>query len=108
MKHLKVAIVYLLIFNMMFSGYIFAGRRHADVEDIGNRDINGLVALIFPNFVSLEKEIQIGAQYAQYFEQSARLVEDPVVTGYNRPPGPEDRKKFRCQGSFRNKGSGHR
>ncbi len=82
MKHLKVAIVYLLIFNMMFSGYIFAGRRHADVEDIGNRDINGLVALIFPNFVSLEKEIQIGAQYAQYFEQSARLVEDPVVTGY--------------------------
>lgn len=82
MKRLKVSIIYLMVFNMMFSGYTFAGRRHADIEDIGNRDINGLVALIFPNFVSLEKEIQIGAQYAQYFEQSARLVEDPVVTGY--------------------------
>jgi predicted Zn-dependent protease len=59
-----------------------AKRKHGDVEDIGNRDINGAVALIFPNFVSLEKEIQIGAQYAQYFEQTARLVEDPVVNEY--------------------------
>jgi predicted Zn-dependent protease len=32
--------------------------------------------------VSLEKEIQIGAQYSQYFEQTARLVEDPVVVEY--------------------------
>ncbi len=59
-----------------------AGRKHSDVENIGNRDINGSVALIFPNFVSLEKEIQMGAQYAQFFEQTARLVEDPVVTEY--------------------------
>jgi predicted Zn-dependent protease len=61
---------------------LMAGRKHGDVENIGNRNINGRVALIFPNFVSLEKEIQIGAQYAQYFEQTARLVEDPVVTDY--------------------------
>ena len=61
---------------------LMAGRKHGDVENIGNRNINGRVALIFPNFVSLEKEIQIGAQYAQYFEQTARLVEDPVVTEY--------------------------
>ncbi|GAB4241859.1 MAG: hypothetical protein Kow00109_17500 [Acidobacteriota bacterium] len=59
-----------------------AGRKHGDVENIGNRKINGRIALIFPNFVSLEKEIQIGQQYAQYFEQTARLVEDPVVTEY--------------------------
>jgi len=61
---------------------MFAGRKHSDVEDIGNRDINGNVALVFPNFVSLEKEIQMGAQYAQFFEQTARLVEDPVVNEY--------------------------
>jgi predicted Zn-dependent protease len=59
-----------------------AGRKHADVEDIGNRDINGRVALLFPNFVSLEKEIQMGAQYAQFFEQTARILEDPVVSEY--------------------------
>ena len=59
-----------------------SGRKHEDVENIGNRDINGKVALIFPNFISLEKEIQIGAQYAQQIEQTARLVEDPVVNEY--------------------------
>ncbi len=61
---------------------VLAGRKHADVENIGNRKINGRVAGLFPNFVSLEREIQIGAQYAQMFEQTARLVEDPVVTEY--------------------------
>lgn len=82
MRKKRVPIVYLVLLSLVLSGYSLGDRRHADVEDIGNRDINGRVALIFPNFVSLEKEIQIGAQYAQYFEQSARLVEDPVVTGY--------------------------
>jgi predicted Zn-dependent protease len=82
MKYSRKIIIYLLFFTMFFPAYLFGGRKHEDIDDIGNRDINGLVALIFPNFVSLEKEIQIGAQYAQYFEQSARLVEDPVVTGY--------------------------
>ena len=60
----------------------YAERKHGDVENIGNRDINGRIAGIFPNFVSLEKEIQIGAQYAEMFEQTARLVEDPVVVGF--------------------------
>ena len=55
-----------------------AGRKHADVENIGNRSINGRVALLFPNFVSLEKEIQMGQQYSQFFDQTARLIEDPV------------------------------
>ena len=57
-------------------------RKHGDTENIGNRRINGRIAWIFPNFTSLEKEIQIGAQYAQFFEQTARLVEDPVVVEY--------------------------
>lgn len=72
----------LLALSMVLPSGLMAGRKHADVENIGNRDINGRVALFFPNFVSLEKEIQIGAQYAQYFEQTARLVEDPVVTTF--------------------------
>lgn len=71
-----------LIGLLSFPQFSFAARKHSDVENIGNRDINGNVALLFPNFVSLEKEIQMGAQYAQFFEQTARLVEDPVVTEY--------------------------
>lgn len=68
--------------TLLFSPSLFAGRDHKDVENIGNRDINGRVAWFFPNFVSLEKEIEIGAQYAQFFEQTARMVEDPVVNEY--------------------------
>jgi predicted Zn-dependent protease len=59
-----------------------AGRRHGDVENIGNRDITGRIWGLFPNFVSLEKEIEIGAQLAEQFEQTARLIEDPVVAEY--------------------------
>lgn len=57
-------------------------RRHGDVENIGNRSISGKVWGILPNFVSLEKEIQIGAQISQQFEQTARLIEDPVIADY--------------------------
>ena len=71
-----------LIVLLLLTPVTFAGRRHADVEDIGNRRINGKVAGLFPNFVSLEKEIQLGAQYAQQIERTARLVEDPVVNEY--------------------------
>lgn len=74
--------VFALMLFLTVSVPAHAGRKHEDVEKIGNRDINGRIAGIFPNFVSLEKEIQIGAQYAQFFEQTARLVEDPVVTEY--------------------------
>jgi predicted Zn-dependent protease len=59
-----------------------ADRRHSDVENIGNRKITGNVWGIFPNFVSLEKEIGIGAQVAAQFEQTARLIEDPVISEY--------------------------
>jgi len=59
-----------------------ADRRHGDIENIGNRDITGRVWGIFPNFVSLEREIQIGQQVAAEFEQTAKLIEDPVVSDY--------------------------
>jgi predicted Zn-dependent protease len=67
----------------------FAGRKHQDVENIGNRKVNGKIAGIFPNFVSLEKEIRIGAQYAHMVEQTARLVQDPVVVAYVDRVGQE-------------------
>jgi predicted Zn-dependent protease len=57
-------------------------RKHDDVENIGNRSVSGRVFKIFPNIISLEKEIQIGQQISAEFEQTARLVEDPVVSEY--------------------------
>ncbi|MDA2926103.1 M48 family metallopeptidase [Acidobacteria bacterium AH-259-G07] len=77
-----ISIGFLLAILFLFPFHAYAGRKHADVENIGNRSINGKIAWFFPNFVSLEKEIQIGAQYSQFFEQTARLVEDPVVVEY--------------------------
>lgn len=59
-----------------------AERPHADVENIGNRNINGHVYGVFPNFVSFDKEIQIGGQYSAEFEQTAKLIDDPVVIEY--------------------------
>lgn len=59
-----------------------ADRRHGDVENIGNRNVSGRVFGILPNFISFEKEIALGAQIAAQFEQTARLVEDPVITEY--------------------------
>jgi predicted Zn-dependent protease len=59
-----------------------AGRKHGDVENIGNRSVSGRVFGILPNFVSLEKEIKIGQEVAQEFEQTARMVEDPVISEY--------------------------
>ncbi|HUR36293.1 MAG TPA: M48 family metallopeptidase [Terriglobales bacterium] len=50
-----------------------------DVDAIGNRDIGkrGL-----GNWYTLEKEIRMGKEYAQMIEQSAKLVQDPVVNEY--------------------------
>ena len=58
------------------------GCRYPNVEDIGNRDINGRIYLLFPNFISYKREIQIGAMYAAQIEQSVKLITDPVVTDY--------------------------
>ncbi|HSR70048.1 MAG TPA: M48 family metallopeptidase [Acidobacteriota bacterium] len=78
-----------LIATLMTPGLALAGRKHKDVENIGNRNINGRIAGLFPNFVSLEREVQLGAQVAQQFEQTARLVEDPVVVEYVDRVGQE-------------------
>ena len=78
----KISAIFSMIILLFSPSWGLAGRKHGNVEDIGNRNINGKVALIFPNFVSLEKEIQLGAQYSQFFEQTARLVEDPLVAEY--------------------------
>ena len=73
----------LMVVFLLFSPLtLHAKRKHSDVENIGNRNINGRVAWVFPNFVSLEKEIQMGAQYSHALEQTLRLVEDPVVVQY--------------------------
>ena len=82
MKRMSRITSFLMILVLMFPAGALAGRKHKDVEDIGNRKINGRIAGIFPNFISQEKEIQLGAQFAQIFEETARLVEDPVVTEY--------------------------
>jgi beta-barrel assembly-enhancing protease len=51
----------------------------SDVEAIGNREIGkrGL-----GNWYSLEKEIRMGKEFAQMIEQSAKMVQDPVVNEY--------------------------
>ena len=82
MRRMTRMISVLMILVLMLPTGVLAGRKHKDVENIGNRKINGRIAGIFPNFISQEKEIQLGAQFAQLFEETARLVEDPVVTEY--------------------------
>ncbi len=81
-RSLRRSLILATVFVLVVSTTGVAGRRHGDIENIGNRDINGAVWGIFPNFVSLEREIELGAQLAAQFEQTARLVEDPVVADY--------------------------
>ncbi len=57
-------------------------RRHEDVENIGNRSVSGRIFGILPNWISTEKEVAMGQQIAEEFEQTARLMEDPVVSEY--------------------------
>jgi beta-barrel assembly-enhancing protease len=59
-----------------------SAREHSDIENIGNRSVSGKIFGILPNFISLEKEIELGSQIAQEFEQTARIVEDPVISDY--------------------------
>ena len=73
---------FLLLLLFLFPLDVFGERKHGNVEEIGNREINGRVAWIFPNFVSLEKEIQLGAQLSMEMDRTARFVEDPVVVEY--------------------------
>ncbi len=76
----KATLVTLVALGLAVSAY--AERRHADIQNIGNRNVSGKIFGVLPNMISLEKEIAIGAQISQQFEQTARLIEDPVVSDY--------------------------
>jgi predicted Zn-dependent protease len=51
-----------------------------DVEAIGNRNVGKGGGL--GNWYSLEKEIRIGKEFASQIDQTARMVQDPVVNEY--------------------------
>jgi predicted Zn-dependent protease len=67
---------------ILISAGVYADRKHGDVENIGNRTVSGRIFGILPNWVSMEKEVAMGAQIAGEFEQTARMVEDPVINDY--------------------------
>ncbi len=52
--------------------------KNADVENIGNRDINKHQF----NTMSLEKEIAMGRELASEVEREVKLIDDPVVSEY--------------------------
>jgi len=82
MKRLAAALFITSLAITLISMPGYAERKHGDVENIGNRSVSGRIFGVLPNFVSLEKEIAMGAQVAGEFEQTARLIEDPVVAEY--------------------------
>ncbi len=51
-----------------------------DIEAIGNRNVGCSGGL--GNWYSLEKQVQLGKEVSQQVEQSAKLVNDPVITEY--------------------------
>jgi predicted Zn-dependent protease len=76
----KAGLVTLMALALTVSAY--AERRHADVENIGNRNVTGKIFGFLPNMISFEKEIALGQQISAQFEQTARLIEDPVISEY--------------------------
>jgi beta-barrel assembly-enhancing protease len=81
MKRLFANLLFLSLLAAMFSVTSYA-RKHEDVQNINNRKVSGKIFGIFPNLVSLQKEMSLGQQVANEFEQTAKLVEDPVVCEY--------------------------
>jgi beta-barrel assembly-enhancing protease len=82
MKGLSARISVSVLATMLLSLPGYAERKHGDVENIGNRSVSGKIFGLLPNWVSLEKEVAMGSQIAGEFEQTARLVDDPVVSEY--------------------------
>jgi len=52
--------------------------KNSDIDNIGNRDINKHSI----NFMSLEKEVELGRQLAAELERSVKLQDDPVLNEY--------------------------
>ena len=67
--------VFLLVPSTAWAGDKKSDKK--DVSKIGDRNVGKGW-----NLYSLEKEVALGKQLAQMIEQSARLVEDPVITEY--------------------------
>ncbi len=78
--HAKISVCLVGIAFLSLPGY--AARKHSDVQNIGNRNVSGKVFGVLPNWVSLDKEIAMGNQLASEFEQTAKLIDDPVVSEY--------------------------
>ena len=82
MKTACAKIALLLIATAIFASPA-AARNNKDVENIGNRRIaGGRVYGIFPNMITIEKEIELGREVSAEFEQSAFLLEDRVINEY--------------------------
>ncbi|MFQ5662515.1 MAG: M48 family metallopeptidase [Terriglobia bacterium] len=73
----QTALVVVLSLLLLAPPGTLAGGDKKDVSKIGKRDVGGGI-----NLYSLEREIALGKQLAQRVEQSARLVDDPVVLEY--------------------------
>jgi beta-barrel assembly-enhancing protease len=56
---------------------VYADNKKKNPDEIGNRDVGKGV-----NFYSIEKEIQMGKQYAAEIERQAKIVDDPTITEY--------------------------
>jgi predicted Zn-dependent protease len=86
MKQQKVSrlvSVLALTVALVLSPSLFANDKYRKtVDQIGNRDVGGKVMGIFPTFMSLNSEMQLGARISAEFEQTAKLFDDPVVTEY--------------------------
>lgn len=75
-----VAIVMICILMLSSNSLLLAGdkKKHSDVDEIGNRDINKGNW----NMMSIEKEIALGKQLAQDIERQVKLIDDPEISEY--------------------------
>jgi predicted Zn-dependent protease len=81
MKRGFIGLAVLLSFNVCLDaprGFCAKHQKNADIENIGNRNINAGQL----NLISLEKEIALGRQLAQVVERSSKLLDDPEVGEY--------------------------
>ncbi len=74
---LRSAMAVLLAVLLLAPPRALADDDKKDVDKIGERNVGGGI-----NLYSLEREIALGKQLAMQVEQSAKLVDDPVVNEY--------------------------
>jgi beta-barrel assembly-enhancing protease len=82
MKTMKQLVAFALISTLCLSPstLLLAAdkKKHSDVEEIGNRDINKGSW----NMMSIEKEIALGKQLAQDIERQVKLIDDPEINEF--------------------------